>query len=253
MGEKDTILSVSDLSIVKGKKKILKKISFQVKKGEVLALVGPNGSGKSTLAYILMGLKGYEPSGGTVIFKGKDITRAPVHERAKAGLILGWQEPARYEGITVRRFLALGLEGRGKGVTEDKLKWALKQTGLFPEKYMERKVDNTLSGGERKRLELSSIILMEPEMVILDEPDSGVDAVAINNITGVINNLKESGVGILVITHSDEILNLADEALLICNGTIIKKGSPKEIGKFFVDKCLPCSDDEFPKEVGLIE
>ena len=237
------LLEITDLDLVLDNKKILDDLSLEVKRGEVYAVIGPNGCGKTSLAYTLMGLEGYPASAGKVIFKDEEITNLSTKERAQQGLTLAWQEPARFEGVSVRKFLSLGLESRGLEVTEDKLKDALNAVAISPNKYLDRKVDEKLSGGERKRIELASILLMEPNLVILDEPDSGVDVVALNNIGDVINSFKEQGTGVILITHSDEMLNFADEAALICEGEIIRRGEPQKISDYFRDDCLPCEDD----------
>jgi len=146
---------------------------------------------------------------------------------------LAWQEPARFEGVTVREFLSLGLKSRGEQVTEKKLARALREVAIVPEKYLDRNIDETLSGGERKRIELASILIMEPELVMLDEPDSGVDVVALNNIGNAIRDFKKENTGVLLITHSEEMLDFADKAVLICKGKIIKKGNPGGISEYF--------------------
>ncbi|MFO7818732.1 MAG: ABC transporter ATP-binding protein [Halanaerobacter sp.] len=239
----EQLLEITDLDLVLDNKKILNNLSLEVDEGYVSALIGPNGCGKSSLAYTLMGLDGYSPSGGEVIFKDDDITNSSTQARAQKGMTLAWQEPARFEGVTVRKFLALGLESQDKEVTEEKLEWALDEVAINPRNYLDRNVDETLSGGERKRIELASILLMEPDLVILDEPDSGVDVVALNNISKVINDFKEVGTGVILITHSDEMLDLADEANLICEGEIIRSGEPQRIADYFRNDCLPCEDE----------
>ncbi len=243
-----SVLIVDNLSLIKDKKQILENVRFHIEPGEIFAIIGPNGSGKSSLAYSLMGLNNYELSEGKIYLNGIDITESSIRERAQSGLTLGWQEPARFEGISVKRFLSLGLESRGKEVKEQNLARALEELGLVAEKYLDRNVDSTLSGGERKRIELSSILLMKPKLVILDEPDSGVDIIAINNISRIIKNFKREGIGVLLITHSDEILKLADKAALLCNGRIIKRGTAEVIGEYFRDFCLLCPDEDYMGE-----
>ncbi|MFW6256582.1 MAG: ABC transporter ATP-binding protein [Bacillota bacterium] len=251
-----SLLNIKELNLKLENTRILTDISLEVNKGEVVAIIGPNGCGKSSLAYTIMGLKGYTPVNGKILFQGQDIDDYSIDERARAGITLSWQEPSRFEGVTVREFLSLGLKSRGKEVTEEKLISALREVAIVPGKYLDRNIDETLSGGERKRIELASILIMEPELVILDEPDSGVDVVALNNIGNVINNFKEKNTGVLLITHSEEMLDFADRAVLICNGKILKEGNPREISKYFRNECVPCEDENYKehreKEVGKI-
>jgi len=238
------LLEVKDLHLKIEDAEILNGIEFSLEKGEVFALIGPNGCGKSTLAYTLMGINNYHPQKGEMIFKGEKFNDLKINERAKKGITLAWQEPARYQGVTVREFLALGLKSKGEEVTEEKLRDALNKVAINPYQYLNRFVDKSLSGGERKRIELASLILMHPELIILDEPDSGVDVVALNNIADMINHFKDSGSGILLITHSEEMLKYADQAALICEGEIIRQGNPSDISEYFKSFCYPCAKEE---------
>ncbi|MFW6000826.1 MAG: ABC transporter ATP-binding protein [Halanaerobium sp.] len=238
------LLEVKDLHLKIEDTEILNGIDFSLEKGEVFALIGPNGCGKSTLAYTLMGINNYHPNKGELLFKGEKINDLKINERAKKGITLAWQEPARYQGVTVREFLSLGLRSQGQEVTEEKLAEALNKVAIRPNLYLNRFVDKSLSGGERKRIELASLILMHPELIILDEPDSGVDVVALNNIADMINYFKDSGSGILLITHSEEMLDYADKAALVCDGEIVRQGEPAKISEYFKSYCYPCAKAE---------
>ncbi len=246
------ILTIENLDLVLDKEKILDDISLNIGAGEVFAVIGPNGCGKSSLAYTIMGLKRYKQSTGSIYFKGENITDLSVDERARKGITLAWQEPARFEGVSVREFLSLGLRSRGKEVSDYKLKQALNEVAIVPEKYLERNIDEKLSGGERKRIELASILLMEPELVILDEPDSGVDVVALNNISTVIQDFKDKNSGVMLITHSEEMLELADKSALLCQGKILKKGAPADISNYFKYECIPCQDEDYREHQGVV-
>lgn len=234
------LLEVKDLHLTIDEAEILRGMEFSINGGEVFALIGPNGCGKSTLAYTLMGINNYHPQKGKMLFKGQELNKLEINERAKMGLTLAWQEPARYQGVSVRDFLSLGLKSRGEEVSESKLRSALNQVAIRPDQYLDRFVDKTLSGGERKRIELASLLLMDPDLVILDEPDSGVDVVALNNIGEVLNHFRDKGTGILLITHSEEMLRYADRAALVCEGEIIRQGEPDAISDYFKSYCLPC-------------
>ncbi|MFW5999782.1 MAG: ABC transporter ATP-binding protein [Halanaerobiaceae bacterium] len=241
------LLAIKNLGLQLEDTEILKKVSLEIKKGEIKAIIGPNGCGKSSLAYSVMGLKGYEPQEGRIIFKGADITERQIDERARAGITVAFQEPSRFEGVSVREYLSLGLKSRGLEVKEERLVRALREVAITPKKYLGRNIDETLSGGERKRIELASILVMEPELVILDEPDSGVDVVALNSIGGVISDLRERDAGVMLITHSDKMLAYADSAILICQGKIIQRGEPQEISRYFRYECGSCEEEDYRK------
>ncbi|MDP3104759.1 MAG: ATP-binding cassette domain-containing protein, partial [Candidatus Methanoperedens sp.] len=172
-----SLLEIKDMTYGVKDKEIFSGFSLSLKPREVHAILGTNGSGKSTLAYLVMGCEGYVPTSGGILFKGKSINKLKLHERARLGITLAWQEPVRLEGISVRDYLTL------KDREADPSKY-LEMVGLTPELYLNRMMDRTLSGGERKRIELASIIALEPELAILDEPDSGIDMLSIQ---GFIN------------------------------------------------------------------
>jgi Fe-S cluster assembly ATP-binding protein len=229
------ILWIKDLVLIRDGKRILDGVSLELEASKTYALVGPNGAGKSSLAYVLMGLDGYREIKGDIIFEGKSIKKLAVPVRAKLGLTLAWQEPARFQGLKVADFLKASAKGDMQAAAA-----ALVRVGLAPEKYLLRAVDKTLSGGERKRIELASIICMQPKLVILDEPDSGVDVEAMSKIFGTIDYLKSTGTTILLITHNAQVLKRADAAYLLCEGKIIDQSSKADAGKYFKDRCLKC-------------
>ena len=229
-------------------KKILRGINLEVGDREIHSIIGSNGAGKSTLAYTLMGLQGYEHEDGSLTFNGEDITKLTITERARKGITLAWQEPARFEGLKVRDYLAIGAKTHG-GITEEDLREALIKVDLKPDKYLEREVGEALSGGERKRIELASIITMKPKLAILDEPDSGIDVVSLKEIINFIQSLKENGSSVLVITHREEIAASSDKASLMCEGAILRSGDPIEISEFFKNRCIPCDNRVSPPKV----
>lgn len=237
------ILQVKNLGITLGGKKILKDVSMDFEKGRVHAIVGPNGAGKSTIAFTIMGLEGYTDIQGDIIFEGKSIVNLPLDERARKGITLAWQEPARYEGLTVEKFMKAA--AREKSV--DTVKEALTKVGLDPHEYLTRAVDKTLSGGERKKIEVASILVMEPPLVLLDEPDSGIDIESIEKIFDVITFLKENGTTVILITHSLAVLKQAEDAFLMCNGEVVDRGITEKICGYFEDKCIPCVHKNVPE------
>ncbi|HZW36687.1 MAG TPA: ATP-binding cassette domain-containing protein, partial [Candidatus Deferrimicrobiaceae bacterium] len=193
------MLQLVDIGLAVDDRPILHDLNLRVLPGEIHAILGMNGTGKSTLASVVMGLSGFSPTSGQVIFQGEDITALPVSSRAKRGITLAWQEPARFEGLTVGEYLELGRHGsRGGGPPP----WeCLLLVGLPPDRYLQRAVDSTLSGGERKRVELASVLSMGPRLSILDEPDSGIDALSLNHILDAVRILAKNGASVLLITH----------------------------------------------------
>lgn len=239
-------LLVEDLALNLNGRQILREVSLRVEAGQVHCLIGPNGAGKSSVAYAVMGLPGFRPQKGRVWLLGEEITGLPVDERARRGMTLAWQEPARFEGLKVSTYLAAGARDDSPEVLDE----ALEAVALSPLEYMRRAVDRTLSGGERKRIELASIVTMEPKVVILDEPDSGIDVGALRSLYELLEKLRGRGAAVLVITHSDEMLKHADYASLICAGTIVKEGAPRTIRRYFTDRCLPCPTKVYPTGSG---
>jgi Fe-S cluster assembly ATP-binding protein len=234
-------LEIKKLSLKKDSKYLLRNISLTVPAGTVHAIIGPNGAGKSTLAYLIMGLDGYRDFNGQLTFNGLNLAKLPVHKRAQAGIALAWQEPARFEGITVEQYLEISAQN--KPLDKEKI---LVQVGLDPEQYLSRKLDKNLSGGERKRIELASLIAMQPKLVILDEPDSGIDIEARQMLFDVIKRWREQGAIMLLITHSVQFLKQADTASLLCNGEIIESGQADEVENYFLNKCLKCDHKNEP-------
>lgn len=236
-------LTIKDVTLDLDGKRILDHISIDFWRGHVHAIVGPNGAGKSTLAYTIMGLEDYRDFDGDIIFKDKSIKKLSVDERARRGITLTWQEPARYEGLTVRNFITAAEKEKSPEAVKD----ALSKVGLAPEEYMDRAVDKSLSGGERKKIELASTIAMDPEVILFDEPDSGIDVASLRKIFDVLRILKEMGTTVIMITHSADVLKHAEHAFLTCCGRLIDKGSVARIGKYFEEECIPCDHKNRPE------
>ncbi len=233
------LLKFKDVRLEKEGKYILQRVNFSINRGEIYAIVGKNGAGKSTIAYTLMGIPSYRDIDGKIIFEGKEINNLDITQRANLGITLLWQEPVRYEGIKVKEYLKLSL----KKEDEEKFKEALELVGLNYRSYIDRYVDNSLSGGERKRIELAAIYLLNPKLVILDEPDSGIDIEAINYIFNMLNIFKQKGTTVLLITHSLEVLKRADRGTLICCGVSYIEGDINRLTEYFGTKCPYCEVD----------
>ena len=240
------MLRLTDISLVKEGRKILHDINLEVEKAEIRSILGVNGTGKSTLAYVIMGLSGYEPTTGRIEFQGEDITTLPISERARRGITLAWQEPARFEGLTVSEYLEVGR--RHASHTALRPGECLEKVGLDPGKYLRRAADVNLSGGERKRIELASVLAMGPRLAILDEPDSGIDALSIQNIVDVIRTFSRTGTAVLLITHHEDVAAIADRASTLCGGTVLKTGDPASIARFFRNHCRECTHVNVPLE-----
>jgi len=236
------ILEVKGLNLTFNGKAILNKLNIDFWEGHIHAVVGPNGAGKSTLAATIMGLAGYRKFEGDILFDGESIKELDIDDRARKGITLAWQEPARFEGLSIRDFI--GAAARDK--SSDGLGMVLGEVGLDPEEYLDRAVDKTLSGGERKKIELASILAMKPRIAILDEPDSGIDIESIQRIFDAVRVLKEGGTTVILITHSLAVLNQAEHAFLVCHGRIVDKGSVEKIRRYFEDKCIPCDHKNIP-------
>lgn len=237
------MLEVKNLKLTLNGHPILRGINLEVRKGEIHAILGVNGAGKSSLAYCLMGSEGYRPQEGRVRFLGKDINNLSITDRAKMGLTLAWQDSARFEGLSAKEYLSLGM---GNREDEERINHALELVALNPEEFLDRAVDNTLSGGERKRIELASVIAMRPRLAILDEPDSGIDMLSLDDILNVIKSMRKEGSTILLITHREEMASVSDRASLMCDGLILKTGKPKEEMNYFKLHCKPCPTHKFP-------
>jgi len=231
------LLEINNLTYTAGDKKILDEFSMSIESSEVHALLGTNGTGKSTLAYVIMGCEGYRPASGEILFNGKTIDELKIHERAQRGITMAWQEPVRFEGINVRNYLALKSKETDPSVY-------LEMVGLHPELYLHRMVDKSLSGGERKRIELASILALHPKFAILDEPDSGIDMLSTQDIINVINVFKKNGSSVLLITHREEISLIADKASQMCKGKIVCSGNPEKVAEYYKSrKCLVCDGE----------
>jgi Fe-S cluster assembly ATP-binding protein len=238
------LLELQDIVIPTLDKKqiILNQTSFGIEEGSIHAIIGPNGSGKSTLAYTIMGLGNYKSSQGKILFDGIDITHMGITERANLGITLAWQEPARIEGLSIPRYISLGVKDK-KDINNIILE-ALQIVNLEPEKYMNRFIDESLSGGERKRIELAAAIAMRPRLIMLDEPDSGLDMIVIEDFLNIFNKIKELNMTILLITHREDIGMVADYGTLIWRGEhLITDIFPKVMVKY----CAKAGLKEFCK------
>ena len=214
-------------------------LNLTVAHGEIHALIGTNGSGKSSVAYLILGCEKYVPTSGEILFEGNSINALKLFERARLGITLSWQEPARLEGIAVEDYLRLG------DAYADSAAFLCK-VGLAPEQYLQRNIDKTLSGGQRKRIELaSSALALRPKLALLDEPDSGIDLLSIGEIAEVIHSFKDAGASLLLITHREEMVRIADRASQLCGGKIVLTATPAEVAEHYKSRlCAVCDGKE---------
>lgn len=217
-------------------KEIIKGLSLEVPAGEVHAIMGPNGAGKSTLSYILTGRDGYEVTSGTASLNGANILDLEPEERAAKGLFLSFQYPVEIPGVPVMTFVRTALNAQRKLRGEDEISAAeflkkAREIGgklkLSPE-MLKRPVNVGFSGGEKKRLEIFQMMMLEPQFLILDETDSGLDIDALKTVADGVNELRSSERGMLVITHYQRLLDhiQPDKVHVLANGRIIKSGGP---------------------------
>jgi len=224
------LLVVDDLRVSVEEKEILRGLSLTVKAGEVHALMGPNGSGKSTLSYCLMGHPKYQITQGRILYNGNDISTLPPNERAAAGVFLAFQYPTAIPGVTIANFLRAALRGvRGQDVPvrefRQTVKTQLKALGI-PDAFMNRYVNDGFSGGEKKRLEILQMAVLQPALAVLDETDSGLDIDALKTVAAGVNSQRSAQRGILLITHYQRMLNYItpDVVHVLVDGRVVRSG-----------------------------
>ncbi len=212
------MLELENISFTINGKKILKDINLKLEEGKFYVITGPNGSGKSTLAKIIMGLE--KPTTGKIIFNNQDITNKSIEERANLNIGFAFQQPIKFKGITVHDMLKIATKEK---LSKNDSCQILSQVGLCAREYVDREINNSLSGGELKRIEIASVLARKPKLAIFDEPEAGIDLWSFNNLTKVFSKIASSSQGItLVISHQERILNIADYIILMKEGTIKK-------------------------------
>jgi Fe-S cluster assembly ATP-binding protein len=229
-------LSIKNLKVNIEDKQILKGVNLSVKQGEVHAIMGPNGTGKSTLAYTLMGHPTYTVSEGSIVFKGQNLIDLATDERSRLGLFLAFQYPVSIPGVTVANFLRTALNARRKSSNpEDKgisipefRKLLLDKMSMLKmdPSFAGRYLNDGFSGGEKKRAEVLQMAILQPEIAILDETDSGLDIDALKVVSEGVNLLRSQNIGVLLITHYQRMLNYIkpDYVHVMMNGRIVESG-----------------------------
>ncbi len=205
---------------------IIRDVSLTVPDGELLVLTGPNGGGKTTLAKLIMGLR--TPTAGQILWNGEDITALDITERAKRGISYGFQQPPRGKGIKVGDLLSIA-SGK-KLLRRAEACSYLTQVGLCAADYIDREVDASLSGGEVKRIEIATILARDSGLMILDEPEAGLDLWRFNKLTETFSALHEKREAtMIIISHQERIIALADEIAVIDRGEVTKRGAAAEV------------------------
>ena len=223
------MLTLKNLSLTaadaQGRADIVKNVSLDVEDGKFLVITGPNGGGKTTLAKLIMGLAA--PTGGQILLDGEDITGLSITDRARRGISYSFQQPPRFKGMKVSDLLTIAA---GKPLSHDEACSYLTQVGLCARDYLSRDVDTSLSGGEVKRIEIATLLAKNSRIMIFDEPEAGIDLWSFARLTETSRELHEKGGRtILIISHQERIIRLADEIVLIANGEIAGRGTADEL------------------------
>ncbi len=204
-------------------RKVVREVDINVKAGEIVGLLGPNGAGKTTSFYMIVGL--VRPSGGKVFFNGKNVTAIPMYKRARMGMGYLSQEPSIFRKLTVQENVmaileTLPISGKERKRRLNQLLEELKIGHLAKQRAY------TLSGGERRRLEITRALVTQPSIILLDEPFSGVDPLAVHDVQDIVRDLRDKGLGVLITDHNvRETLAVVDRAYLLCEGQVLREGN----------------------------
>ncbi len=221
------LLKVEKISKTFGKRKVVDNVSLEVFEGEVVGLLGPNGAGKTTTFYCIVGL--VKADSGKVYIGEEEITDEPTYVRARKGISYLPQEPSVFRKLTVEENLRAVLEMHNYSEKEikDKTDWLLERFGIA---HLRTQKASSLSGGERRRLEIARALTINPKFLLLDEPFAGIDPIAVADIQSLIKELKEMNIGVLITDHNvRETLRIIDKAYIIAHGRVIAEGTPSQV------------------------
>jgi lipopolysaccharide export system ATP-binding protein len=217
-------LTTHDLTKSYGGRTVVRGVSIEVASGEIVGLLGPNGAGKTTTFYMTVGLTA--PDAGRVVLDGEDVTGAPMYVRARKGIGYLPQEPSIFRGLTVEQNLLAILETMKltRAARKQRVAELLAELNLTP---LAKAAAHTLSGGERRRAEITRALVISPRFILLDEPFAGIDPIAVSDIQKIIFHLKERGIGVLITDHNvRETLRITDRAYIVHDGVIFRSGTP---------------------------
>ncbi|MBQ6105140.1 MAG: ATP-binding cassette domain-containing protein [Lachnospiraceae bacterium] len=224
-----------------GKKEIIKNISLTIPDNQFVVLTGPNGGGKSTLARLIAGIE--KPTQGRILFDGQDITDISITERAKMGIGFAFQQPVRFKGITVRDLITLAA---GEKISTTTACEYLSAVGLCARDYINREVNASLSGGEIKRIEIATLLARKTPLSIFDEPEAGIDLWSFGNLIKIFESIhKEQKGTVIIISHQERILNIADRIVVIADGGILSEDASAKMLPKLLDRSMEC---QFHKE-----
>ncbi len=223
---KNLVFDVPVSEGAKETKRIIDDLSLTIGDDRFTVITGPNGGGKSTLAKLIMGIE--KPTSGQIIFNGEDVTELSITERAQRGIGYGFQQPARFKGMKVKKLLELAA---GRKLPMLACNEYLAKVGLCSAAYLTREVDKSLSGGEVKRIEIATILARDPKLAIYDEPEAGIDLWSFDRLTETFRDIHAArdGRSIVIISHQERIIQLADEVILINAGKIAETGTPEQL------------------------
>jgi len=227
MTEERSVLEARGLVKIYKKRRVVDGVDLCLENGSIVGLLGPNGAGKTTTFYMIAGL--IRPDGGSVFLDGQDITDLPMHKRARLGITYLPQEPSVFRKLTVSDNIRIVFENRGltKKEQQARVNGLLEEMGL--KQLCDQKAES-LSGGERRRVEVARALATDPKFILLDEPFAGVDPLAVADIQDIIRGLKDKGIGIFLSDHNvRETLTVCDSAYIVNSGKVIEHGSPEKI------------------------
>lgn len=223
-------------------KEILRDVSLTVQ-DRFVAITGPNGGGKSTLAKVIAGI--YQPTSGQILLDGVDITHMSITDRANLGLSYAFQQPVRFKGLRVKDLLSLAA---GKNTSVNEACSYLSEVGLCARDYVDRELNDSLSGGELKRIEIAMVLARGTKLSIFDEPEAGIDLWSFNNLIEVFRDMRrEINGSIIIISHQERILDIADEIIVLADGKISARGTKEQILPQLLDEnCQYCPKGRGP-------
>ena len=221
------MLELRDICFARDGKQILDNVNLIIDDKKFVVITGPNGGGKSTITKLIMGI--FTPTTGKILYNGKDITNLSVDKRANLGINYAFQKPINFKGITVKDLIDIAA---GKENTVSQACTYLSKVGLCAKEYIDREVNDSLSGGELKRIEIATVVARGTNLSIFDEPEAGIDLWSFNNLIDLFKKIRKDKNGsTLIISHQEKILGIADKIILMKNGKIVKIGKKSEVMK----------------------